>query len=90
MLKTLKWVYELGVRQERQRIAAILQGELQQRAAYNQTMHDVINDTKLESQKDKMLKRLAVSSEVSSIVNRLFETQYHENYVSLMFPEEKK
>lgn len=88
MLKLLTWAYDLGVQQERVRIAR----ELEIRAAhydmYIQTAFEVLVDSKMsESRKDRLAKRTEVMKEVATIVKDILRPDIveHDNG-SVMFP----
>lgn len=92
MLKTLKWVYDLGVKQERVRIAAHLQAAAQGHRVTNQVMNDMVLDEMRKSKPNKRaIERLefnrAVAGEIDEIIDQIFRP--HGEYVptSLMFPE---
>ena len=93
MLKTFKWVYKLGVDQERQRIAGRLQIAAQGAVRNRDTAYDMLREIgKNESVKPKRKERLefemAVNDRVNEIIGELF--RYNEEYItgsSFMFPE---
>lgn len=92
MLKTLKWVYDLGVRQERVRIA----GHLQVRASGLRMERDIM-DSMLREEFDRPkhrkgnIERLefnkAVMHRVEEIVNDIFHPNGEYVPTSIMFPD---
>ncbi len=97
MLKTLKWVYDLGVRQERVRISSHLQARAQGSRVTSGVMGDMIYDEMRKSRPNKRaIERLefdrAVASQVDSIIDEIFRPNGEYVPTSLMFPEieEKK
>lgn len=92
MLKTLKWVYDLGVRQERVRIA----GHLQVRANGMRMERDIMDNMLREEfdrpkQRRGRIERLefnkAVSHRVEEIINDIFHPKGEYIATSIMFPE---
>lgn len=97
MLKTLKWVYGLGVKQERVRIASHLQAAAQGHRVSSGVMRDMFEDELRKSKPNKRaIERLEFDRAVASAVDEIIEGIFRPNgeYVptSLMFPEieEKK
>jgi hypothetical protein len=96
MLKTLKWVYSLGVKQERQRIAAELQLQQQRARTFNDSAMDMMHDPaskKEVSQKrrQRLELQIAVNDRIQEIVNEIFESKG--DWIpgpSVMFPDEGK
>lgn len=92
-LSVLKWVYELGVKHERHRIASYL--KLQERMAFR-AQADAYDELKAQHMppKSKQAKEweLAVNGAVEDIIRGLF-TESHGEYVpgeSIMFPKGEK
>lgn len=97
MLRTLKWVYSLGVKQERVRIASHLQAAAQGKRVVGSVMNDMFADEMRKSRPNKRaLERLdfdrAVAREVDEIIEGIFRPNGEYVPTSLMFPEieEKK
>lgn len=97
MLKTLKWVYGLGVKQERVRIASHLQVRAQGYRVTSGVMNDMIADEMRKSRPNKRaIERLefdrAVARQVDEIIDEIFRPNGEYVPTSLMFPEieEKK
>lgn len=70
MLKTLKWVYDLGVKQERVRIAAHLQNAAQSHRVTAGVMNDMLFD---EGHKRRPNKRAIERLEFDQAVARQVE-----------------
>ena len=94
MLRTLKWVYSLGVRHERQRIASHLQLEATQARNENDAIYDVMREKSERNTKVQNKKRLelqtAVNNRVADIISDMFRS--NDNWIagpSFMFPDEK-
>lgn len=93
MLKTLKWVYDLGVRQERVRIASHLQIEAQRAKAHRETVRDIFTDSPKisKSRREKLQLAEAVDNRIQEIINNMFEDNsgHWVSGASLMFPDDK-
>lgn len=92
MLKTLKWVYDLGVKQERVRIAAHLQNFAQGARVTNSVMDDMLREEMRRPKPNKRrLERLdfdrAVAHKVDEIIEGIFRPNGEYVPTSLMFPE---
>lgn len=92
MLKTLKWVYDLGVRQERVRIASHLQAAAQGKRVVSGVISDMFDDELRKSKPNKRaIERLdferAVAREVDEIIDQIFRPNGEYVPTSLMFPE---
>jgi len=96
MLKTLKWIYKLGVRNERHRIAAYLQTAQGNRL---DRLNDSINyDAPITSKKDATARakrkadlNRAVDQEVINIIEGLFRgEERYERGESIMYPEDER
>jgi hypothetical protein len=92
MLKTLKWVYSLGVKQERVRIASHLQAAAQGRRVTSGVMNDMFHDEMRKVRPNKRaIERLdfdrAVAREVEEIIDEIFRSNGEYVSTSLMFPE---
>jgi hypothetical protein len=97
MLKTLKWVYGLGVKQERQRIAAGLQLQQQRARTFNEAALVMIRDPAskkevAQKRRQRLELQMAVNDRIQEIVNEMFRTEGGEwiNANSIMFPDEGK
>lgn len=93
-LKTFKWLYRLGVEQERTRIAHLLERELAARRVHSDTSYGMLMDEKTltsKARKAKLERSYLVNEEVQSIINALFQVRYEDQVgKSLMYPEEMK
>lgn len=91
MLKTLKWVYSLGVRHERVRVAAHLKSLDSGMRIENDTMMDMLREQKPgKTRKQRLEFDLAVNNKVQDIVNQILRPEEHyEMGASLMFPEDE-
>lgn len=97
MLKTLKWVYDLGVRQERARIASHLRLEAQRAKISRDTTEDMLRESLSKSSKTSKSRRekldfaIAVDNKVQEIIHNLFDEQggHYVMGASLMFPDDK-
>lgn len=95
MLKTLKWVYNLGVTQERTRIANHLQIHAQGARNNIAVMDDMFRAERERTKPRKSnLERLdfdrAVNHRVEEIINEMFES--HGDWrpgASILFPDEE-
>lgn len=86
MLKTLKWVYETGVKQERVRIASHLQIILRELEIFDQNSY-LAKD--VEQSKNSEFGR-AVNNRLIEIIRGILEPK--SEYItttSIMFPEER-
>lgn len=97
MLKTLKWVYDLGVRQERTRIASYLQLEAQRAGIQRDTALDMLReraDSKKPFSKERKAKldfSIAVNDRVADIIHTMFMgEQHYEMGASFMYPEDER
>lgn len=100
MLKTIKFIYRLGVKNERQRIAAFLQTaqnrrydhvrELERSLGINYREGDE-KGTMKEVEKRRAEEQIAVDKAIIDIISQLFHGEERiERGGSVMFPEEKK
>ena len=94
MIKALKWAYDLGVRQERVRIASELQIiqrqiEVEFDNNYNHLRyHNAKNDND-EEHKNTIQFKISVASRVREIIDKLFEpTQEYVYGSSPLFPDD--
>lgn len=93
-LKALKWSYNLGVAQERQRIARALERENNQRMVASITSYDILqrDGSKLSSKRKTRLEiSNAVANEVNDIINTIMRPK--QEYVagaSILFPDMKE
>lgn len=100
MFKAFKWAYDMGVRQERVRIAAQLQEVKRQLDVrlndHNYQMQRPVTDKKELAERENQRKqynevRYATDTRVRDIIDKLFEAQWEQSWGrSIMFPEEKK
>lgn len=99
MVGVLKWVYELGVKHERRRVAAYLRNtqafkwqEVDRMERQMASIFDSSKTTKLsEAEKQQLMQRIAVERAVEEIIASIFRSQ--DQYVpgpSVMFPEGEK
>lgn len=92
MLRALKWAYDIGVRQERTRIAAQLQGR-QQGARFEEDMMQDMLRRELDRPKPRkhIAERLefqkAVVHRVDQIIDEIFRPNGEYIPTSVMFPE---
>lgn len=96
MLRLLKWAYDLGVRQERTRIARELENEMASRTVYLNTAIYMLSDNSSMSRVSKQRKArlehtIDVSKEILGIVSKIFAVKYEDqtNNISIMFPEKE-
>jgi len=80
MLKTLKWVYDLGVRQERVRIAGHLQMRLSHLHDNRQVVEDMLRENANlkkpnKANAERLKFKLEVENKVSELINELFIDQ---------------
>jgi len=95
MFKALKWAYNIGVRQERVRIAAQLQLRANELHYQIEMDLDVLRDsterTPRKSTKERLKFQIAVNGRVKSIINELFTPKGEWiNDESIMFPDNKE
>lgn len=96
MLKTLKWVYDLGVRQERVRISSHLQLAKELNKTSNDAMLGMLSDNAdrkrpSKSRKERLEFEIAVNNKVQEIIQTMYEDA-NGHWVpgsSLMFPDDK-
>lgn len=100
MLKTLKWIYKLGVHHERHRVAAFLQSAqnrryddvrtIEQQMGMNYRLGDE-EGTMDEVEKQRLKEQVAVDKAVIDIISQMFHgEQKYERGASFMFPEDKE
>lgn len=92
MLKLLKWAYDLGVKQERTRIARELENEMASRTVYLDTGFDMLRNEKMSKPRKARLEHtVAVSEAMRSIISKIFEPKHEDraNNISIMFPEKE-
>jgi hypothetical protein len=93
MLKILKWSYDLGVRQERVRIAAHLQVEGQRATTMSEQAEFMIRDNmELKTFKEKRLKRFELEADVNHRVEEIIRDIFQNKGdwipgASLIFPD---
>lgn len=94
MLKTLKWVYELGVKQERNRIARYLEAEAARVGNEYGIEHDMLRemrDTDKKARRQRLELKHAVTMRVSEIVNNILQPHFEDRTgFSIMFPDEEQ
>lgn len=95
MFKILKWAYDMGVRQERVRIAAQLQlrvSSLQNATDFNyDILRNITDNTVKKTAKEKIKFNIAVHNKVKSIINEIFTPKGEWiNDESIMFPNDKE
>lgn len=92
MLKTLKWMYDLGVRQERTRIARELENAMTRHHNAASISNSMLRDPETKEQRKNRLQfREAVHHEVLEIVNVIMQPHSAEQFpTSVMFPEGEK
>lgn len=94
MIRTFKWVYELGIRHERIRIAAHLQVQAQSARTSSNIMDDMLRDQHSKTRpKKRAVERLefdmAVNHRVEAIINDMFDSKG--DWIpsaSIMFPDD--
>ena len=92
MLRILKWSYDLGVRQERTRIAAHLQARQQGARYENELIDNMLREEMTRSKPRKHIaERLefqkAVAHRVDELIDELFRPNGEYVPTSVMFPE---
>lgn len=92
MLRTLRWAYSLGVRNERHRIATYLQSAQGERLdrINDRFYEDPITSKKDAAEKIKRQRQLkkAVDRQVIDIISNLFQgEEKYQRGASIMFPE---
>lgn len=95
MLRVIKWAYNLGVRNERHRIATYLSSAQGQKYDAMRVFDEEMRNDPVRSNKDakkrsieKRIQQKAVDREVVNIIDSIFHSQ--EKYVrgeSVMFPD---
>jgi hypothetical protein len=100
MLKTIKFIYRLGVKNERQRIAAFLQTAQNRRYDHVRELERSLGmkyregdeaGTMAEVEERRAKEQIAVDNAVIDIISQLFSSEERiERGGSVMFPEEKK
>lgn len=95
MIRALKWAYDLGVRQERIRIASHLQlyaqGARHSRDAFDSMIREELeNDKPNKSRAEKLKFNREIQARISNIVEDLFSPKGEwKPGASLMFPDDK-
>lgn len=94
-LRALKWAHDLGIRQERVRIASHLQLKGQQARISNDTMLEMLKENadrkKPNKQEGSRLEfAIAVNDRVQEIIQEMFEDQGGQwlSGASVMFPDD--
>jgi len=96
MLRALKWAFDIGVRQERVRIAAYLQHEGEVAAHERDRAMEILSrasevGTVKKSHQEKMQFTIAVNNRVQQIIQGIFDSS--QDWIpgaSVMYPEDKK
>lgn len=91
MLKTLKWAYSLGVRQERVRISAHLQNVSREAELGIFSDENLIRSDKQTSKrrKEKLVLDVAVNQRIIEIIRHINQPEPSYLGFSLMFPDDK-
>lgn len=95
MLRTLKWVYNLGVKQERTRIAAYLEQVGHEARTEREQLDYMIRDNKeLKAFKEKRMKQLEFNEAVNARIQVIISDMFQDNGqwrpgASIIFPEEE-
>lgn len=98
MLRVIKWAYNLGVRNERHRIAGYLSNAKGQRYDRLSLFEEELRVSPVQSEKDAInrnielrQKQAVVDNEVIDIISGLFHSEEkYERGASFMFPNEKE
>lgn len=93
-LKSLKWAYNLGVRQERVRIAAHLQAHSQAARTnvdfFQDRFRDGTSKSKFrKSEADRLSLEANVNARVERIIDEMFKPNGEYTPTSIMFPDGK-
>ena len=93
MVRTFKWIYELGVKQERLRIARILEQELEQRRFYLGTAHDMLSDNSKsqmnKERKAKLARHADIVTGVNEVIMHIMEPGWEQTTTSsALFPDD--
>lgn len=92
MLRALKWAYDLGVRQERVRIASHLEMVRSGAVVSQEGFRNMLNEdpSMTKTRKDRLKFNMAVSQKVEQIISDIFrdDGQWVPGS-SLMFPDDK-
>ena len=75
-LKTLKWIYDLGVKHERDRIAHELREEATALRLNNQELYKTLDGREGKPSHKKALMEVAVNDRLQFIIAKIFDTQY--------------
>jgi hypothetical protein len=94
MLKTLKWVYDLGVKQERVRIARALENTYNQQKGVASAGYNMLDDPEARMTKERQRKlqfEVAVAVNTQEIVSAILNPGVdYDVKPSIMFPKEEK
>lgn len=95
-LSVLKWMYELGVRAERRRIAAFLQNVQNRRWDHVRGIEQSLdmsyrNNDRNNDEEAELKRQKSVDEAVNAIISQLFHgEEKYERGASVMFPEGEK
>lgn len=98
MLKTLKWVYGLGVKQERVRIARELENQAAMLNNEYGVEHDMLRELGHENETKAKMRRLqrlelkhATTHRLQEIINNILQPRHEPSTsISVMFPDDKE
>lgn len=91
MLRTLKWAYDLGVKQERERIAAYLRRRADGSRIAAESYDAAFINAKGKARKDKLARASAVELQIGLIINDILAPDWEQQMTSsIMFPDEGK
>lgn len=94
MLKTLRWVYDLGIRHERVRIASHLQIHATGARNSNSVLDDMFREEMSKSKPNKKrLERFDFERAVNHRIEEIIQDMFHDNGqwvagASIMFPDD--
>lgn len=93
MIRSLKFVYDLGVRHERVRIAAHLKTMASHRLENAATYRGVFDDADAKMSKDrkqKLLRAAELEEAVNAVINEILAPNWEQHQsASIMFPDDK-
>lgn len=91
MFKVLKWAYSLGVKHERERVAALIQAEAVRVGRRESDIFNTFRNDEVPKAKEEELRvQGKVYQAATRLINNLFEpTEYEVSRASLMFPDDK-
>lgn len=94
MLRTLKWIYDLGIRHERVRVASHLQIQSTGVRNSNTVMEDMFREEMSKKRPNKtQLERLDFQKAVNHRIEEIIQDMFHDEgqYISgasIMFPDD--